>query len=74
MTEVYRDKNGKEIKAGMVIVHDDSKDVKELVYKSDNGGLGINASNENFKGFDPFYRELYNLENFVLSEWEIISE
>jgi hypothetical protein len=71
MTKYY-DKNGKQIKAGMNIEHDDG-DI-EKVYKADDGDLGLNASNENFVGFSEFKRELYPLYQFNMKEWVIVNE
>lgn len=68
----YKDKHGKKIQEGMSIKHIDG-DV-EKVYKSDDGELGLNASNENFIGFNPIHRELYPLYQFDLREWEIVEK
>jgi hypothetical protein len=67
--EKYYDKNGKEIKAGMKIRHDDGE--VELVYASEDD-LGLNASNENYAGFNPLRREIYPLYQFSMKEWEIV--
>jgi len=72
MIERYFDKHGEEIKEDMKLRHDDG--TIELVYKSDDGDLGFNASNENWVGFDPNSRELYPLYQFPLSEYEIVKE
>ena len=72
MIERYFDKHGEEIKEDMKLKHDDG--TIELVYKSDDGDLGFNASNENWVGFDPYKRELYPLYQFPLSEYEIVKE
>lgn len=66
----YFDKHGVKIEEGMTLKHDDG-DV-EKVYKSDDGDLGVNASNENWRGFNPIERELYPLYQFDLREWEIV--
>lgn len=68
----YYDKNGKEIKSGMRLRHDDGE--ISLVYTTDDGDLGFNASNENWIGFDPLKRELYPLYQFDLKEYEIVEE
>lgn len=65
----YFDKNGNEILEGMKIKHDDG-DI-ELVYKCDDGDLGVNASNENHAEFNELRRELYPLFQFSMKEWEI---
>ena len=71
--DIFKDKTGKEIKAGMYIKHDeDSK--KEKVYESSDGYLGINASNENNAHFDEINRELYPLTEFDLAEWAIVNK
>lgn len=67
---IYEDKNGKEIKIGMIIRHDDGE--TEKVYETSAGGLGINASNENYIGFCEHFRELYPLDIFNLNEWEVV--
>jgi hypothetical protein len=68
----YKDKHGKLIKADMILKHDDGDTDK--VYETADGDLGFNASNENFSGFDPLFRELYPLYQFNLKEWEIVEE
>jgi hypothetical protein len=70
--EKYLDKNGKEIKEGMVLKHDDG-DV-ERVYKSEEDDLGFNASNEKFVGFTENNRKLYPLYQFDMREWEIVDK
>jgi hypothetical protein len=72
MAKRYFDKHGKQIKAGMKIKHDNG-DI-DLVYLAKGGDLGLNASNENFAGFDPMYRELYPLSEFDMKEFEIVKE
>ncbi len=70
----YYDKNNKLIEKGMILRHDDGDE--ELVYECINEygdiGLGFNASNENWVGFDECNREIYPLHQFNLSEWEIV--
>lgn len=68
--EKYFDKNGNEIKKGMYLKHDDGEISK--VYASDDGDLGFNATNENWKGWDGFTREIYPLYQFRMREWEIV--
>lgn len=70
MVEKYYDKHGKEIKEGMKIRHDNG-DI-DLVYKADDGDLGVNASNENWVGFNELRRELYPLYQFNMKEFEIV--
>lgn len=70
LMEKYYDKNGREIKKDMKLRHDNG-DV-EQVYETDDGNLGFNASNEKFIGFNELNRQLYPLDEFDLSEWEII--
>lgn len=68
MTE-YFDKNGKKIEAGMTIVHNNGDE--DLVYASDNGDLGVNASNENYAGYHALNQKIYPLHQFDLSEWTV---
>lgn len=67
--EQYFDKNGKEIKEGMTIKHDDGDLEKVYASKDD---LGVNASNENHISFSEFNRQIYPLYQFNLKEWEIV--
>lgn len=70
--EKYFDMHGREITEGLWIKHVDEKEPK-LVYKTIDGDLGLNASNENFIGFNELERELYPLYQFSLKrEWEIV--
>lgn len=66
----YVDKNGNEICAGMTIKHDDGD--TELVYLTADNDLGINASNEKHKSFNPLTRQLYPLYQMNMKEWEIV--
>jgi hypothetical protein len=59
--EKYFDKNGKEIKAGMKIKHDDG-DIELVHANYEETDLGINASTF----------EIYPLYQFNLKEWEIL--
>ena len=73
----YKDKNGKQIKAGLHLKMEDGS--VELVYATDdaygNPDLGINASNEAYLEAHPFAsREYYSLCNFDMSKTEIIDE
>lgn len=72
----YYDKNGKEIKVGMKLKHNDG-DI-EIVYPcitpEGERGLGFNASNENHPNFYEYSREIYPLYQFNLNDWEIITE
>lgn len=73
----YLDKNGVEIKAGMVIRMADGSE--ELVYDTGdaygNPDLGINASNEDYLERHPYAsREYYSLSNFNMSEVEVIEQ
>lgn len=70
MNQKYLDKNGKEIKDGMTLKHEDGS--IEKVYASDDGKLGFNATNENYPGWNGLHRELYPLYQFNLKEYEII--
>lgn len=74
---VYFDKNGTEIKAGMFMCHDDDQTI-ELVYacQDDNGvpDLGFNASNEAYMKRHGTGREVYPLHQFNLKEWVIVNE
>lgn len=70
MNKKYFDKNGIKIIEGMILIHEDGD--KELVYKSDDGDLGFNASNENnIDVINSFKREIYPLYQFNLKEWRI---
>lgn len=72
----YYDKNGKEIKAGMVIKHD-SGDVEKVYPNWDGDDLGVNATNEQFFENHPnvdMRRQIYPLSQFDLSEWEIVEK
>ena len=73
----YKDKNGKQIKAGMHLKMEDGS--VELVYATDDGhgnpDLGINASNEAYLARHPEAdREFYSLSNFDISTAEIIDD
>ena len=70
--ETYYDKKGNRIKPGDIIQHDDGE--REYVYLGEEGELGINASNENFVGFDETKREIYPLFQFNMSEWTIVEK
>lgn len=71
MGEKYYDKNGKEIKAGMTLKHDDG-DI-DKVFQADSGDLGFNASNEDWVGYiEGWNQKLYPLYQFNLKEWEIM--
>lgn len=63
---MYSDKYGREIKAGMTLVHDDGEEWEVVETVSELGdvdlGLSCNA------------REAYPLWQFDLSEWSIKSE
>lgn len=76
---LYKDKNGEEIKAGMMLRFSDGS--IEKVYETTNlngdADLGINASNEAYMkahGIPEEYREYYSLDNFSRDEIEIIHE
>lgn len=67
----YHDKNGKLVKEGMNLRHDDG--TIEKVYLSSDGDLGFNATNEKFVGWNGFTRELYPLHQFAIRrEYEIV--
>ena len=68
----YFDKNGKKVKEGMTLRHEDG--TLEKVYRAKDGDLGLNASNESYSGFNPLKRELYPLYQFDMKEWEIVDE
>lgn len=66
MKFTYKDKNGKEIKAGMTLRHDDgSTDVVCATTDSD-GDEGL--------GFGCNAYEAYPLYQFNMQEWEIVEE
>lgn len=67
--EKYFDKNGLQIKGGMILIHDDG--TEDLVYKTVEGDLGFNASNEEHVNFNQNCRELYPLYQFNLKEYKI---
>lgn len=71
---IYKDKNGKIIKEGMMLMVEGKK---EKIYLLTDGELGINASNENYLenhyGKDKeLYREFYPLYEFDTEEWEVV--
>lgn len=77
ITMQYTDKNGNEIKDGMMLRLSDG--TVERVYKtvdeSGNDDLGINASNEEYllaHGLSEADREFYPLSQFPQNEFEII--
>jgi len=70
----YFDMNGLEIKENMYIAHIDEPEKHELVYKSNENDLGLNASNEKYVGFDPLFRELYPLCEFDMREWFVVQK
>lgn len=73
MCREYFDKNGTEIKEGMILRHDDGD--LELVYKSDDNDLGFNATNRNYKFHCPeFSIQLYPLSSFDMREWAIVNK
>lgn len=72
MENRYFDSNNEEIKEGMTVQHEDG-DI-EKVYKTNDDDLGFNASNENYRGFDPLFRELYPLYQFNTREYTIIDK
>lgn len=72
MCKEYFDKNGNEIKEGMILRHEDGE--INMVYKTDCNDLGFNASNKNFIGYNPFTQLLYPLSEFVMKEWEIVDK
>lgn len=66
----YFDKNGKEIKAGMTLKHEDGS--LELVYACGEDDLGFNASNLAWLKRTGQAQEFYPLYQFSLTEWEIV--
>lgn len=67
----YYDKNNREIREGMFLRFEDGS--IERVYES-KGGLGINASNEEYlraHGLCEYDREIYLLSNFSPSKISI---
>ena len=76
---LYVDKNGEEIKAGMLLRFSDGS--LERVYKTSGrfgeDDLGINASNEAYMkahGIPEEFREYYSLNNFSKDYIEIVHE
>lgn len=73
MREMYKDKNGNVIEAGMTLRHDDGE--LQKVYECGNNDLGFNATNEEFMEiYSNMWRQCYPLHQFDLSEWEIVEE
>lgn len=75
MTYTFKDKNGRQIEAGMTLRMEDGS--QELVYETSdqegNTSLGINASNEAYlKRHPEASREYYSLTNFNLNKTEIV--
>jgi len=75
MSRIFRDKNGKQILAGMTLRMEDGS--LEMVYATDGAdgepSLGINASNEAYLAAHPTAcREYYSLDNFNLKQTEIV--
>lgn len=74
---MYVDRNGVEIKAGMLLRMSDG--TTELVYDTTdsdgNPDLGINASNEDFLCNHPdACREYYSLSNYDMGDIVVITE
>lgn len=72
MCKEYVDKNGKEIKEGMILRHEDG-DV-DLVLKADSNELGFNATNFDYAFRTGLSIQLYPLSSFDLREWEIVAK
>ena len=75
----YKDKNGEEIKAGMMLRFSDGSIEKVYETTNMNGDpdLGINASNEAYMeahGIPEEFREYYSLDNFRKDDIEIVHE
>lgn len=66
MKFTYKDKNGREIEAGMTLRHDNGN-IDTVVATTDGDG------DEGF-GFECNAYEAYPLHQFNLSEWEIVEE
>lgn len=73
----YYDKNGNEIKEGMILRHDDGAE-NEVVECGDGAGsidLGFAATNPQFIERHPDWQiEYYPLSQFNLAEWEIVEK
>lgn len=71
----YYDKNGIEIKAGMILRHNDGEE-NEVFECGDEFGsenLGFLATNPLFLKYHPDYHaEYYPLSQFNLDEWKIV--
>lgn len=66
----YKDSNGNEIKAGMVLVHEDGEE--QVVFACGDDDLGFNASNPDFlKAHPEAPRQYYPLYQFDTTEWTI---
>lgn len=71
----YFDKNGVEIKAGMILLMSDgtAEHVYDTTDKDGNPDLGINASNEDFLHNHPgVSREYYSLGSIELRNAEVL--
>ena len=76
---LYQDKHGEEIKAGMMLRFSDGsiEKVYETTTMNGDADLGINASNEAYmKAHDipEEYREYYSLDNFRRDDIEIVHD
>lgn len=71
----YFDKNGIEVKAGMILRHDDGEEneVYECGDEFGSSDLGFMASNPRFLEHHPDLPvEYYPLSQFNLAEWQIV--
>lgn len=66
MRHTYYDKNGREIKDGMTMRHDDG-DIEVVVATTDGDG-------DEGLGFSCSKHEAYPLYEFNLDEWEIVDD
>jgi len=77
MSKQYFDKTGKEIRAGMVIRHDNGEAEKvyaTIDYDGDND-LGIQATSKAYLKYHPDCEiEYYSLAAFNMNEWLIVQE
>ena len=66
MKFTYKDKNGREIKAGMILRHDDGSTGVVCATTDSDGDEGL--------GFGCNSWEAYPLHQFDMREWEIVEE
>ena len=68
--KIYYDKSKNEIKANMILRHDDETLHKVYASANNDDELGFNAANHNFTG--NAYEEIRSLSEFNLNEYELV--